>query len=111
MSSTVPSLTPHPPPDPAEALSMSHISEILGTSSLSDEEIQQLIEQLLEKMNANAEWEAVSWASIPYATLSHFFNSVIISYAPCVCGSDNKDQTPAVHSNYRQPSVIRVLIC
>lgn len=46
--------------DSAEALPASRISEIVGASSLSDDDIQQLIEQLLEKMNANAEWQAVS---------------------------------------------------
>lgn len=41
-------------------VSASRITEILGASSLTDEEIQQLIELLLEKSNANSEWEAVS---------------------------------------------------
>ena len=42
------------------AQSVSHISEILSASPLSDEEIQRLIELLLEKSNDNSEWEAVS---------------------------------------------------
>ncbi len=38
----------------------SRITDILDASSLSDGEIQRLIELLLEKSNANEEWEAVS---------------------------------------------------
>lgn len=41
-------------------LPASRINDIVGASSLSDEEIQRLIELLLEKSNANSEWEAVS---------------------------------------------------
>jgi len=39
---------------------MSRITGILEASSLSDGEIQRLIELLLEKSNANEEWEGVS---------------------------------------------------
>ena len=39
---------------------MSRITDILEASSLSDGEIQRLIELLLEKSNANEEWEGVS---------------------------------------------------
>ena len=43
-----------------DVLPASRITDIVGASSLSDEEIQRLIELLLEKSNANAEWEGVS---------------------------------------------------
>lgn len=43
-----------------EALPASRIVDIVTASSLSDDDIQQLIDQLLEKMNTNAEWQAVS---------------------------------------------------
>ena len=39
---------------------VSRITEILGASSLTDEEIEALIGLLLEKSNMNSEWEAVS---------------------------------------------------
>ena len=45
-------------PDKDEGLPASRISDILGASSLSDEDIQQLIQELFEKMNANTEWQA-----------------------------------------------------
>ena len=38
----------------------SRITDIVGASTLTDDEIQQLIEVLLQKSNANSEWEAVS---------------------------------------------------
>ena len=41
-------------------LPASRILEIVGASPLSDDDIQQLIEQLLEKRNTNAEWQEVS---------------------------------------------------
>lgn len=44
----------------AEMLPASRILEIVGASPLSDDDIQQLIEQLLEKRNTNAEWQEVS---------------------------------------------------
>ena len=44
--------------DKDEGLPASRISDILGASSLSDEDIQQLIQELFDKMNANAEWQA-----------------------------------------------------
>lgn len=43
-------------------LPASRILEIVGASPLSDDDIQQLIEQLLEKRNTNAEWQEVSGA-------------------------------------------------
>ena len=46
-------------PDGVEALPASRISDIVIASSLSDEDIQQLMDVLLEKMNTNAEWQAV----------------------------------------------------
>ena len=45
--------------DGVEALPASRISDIVISSSLSDEDIQQLMDVLLEKMNTNAEWQAV----------------------------------------------------
>lgn len=48
--------------DSAEMLPASRILEIVGASPLSDDDIQQLIEQLLEKRNTNAEWQEVSGA-------------------------------------------------
>ena len=47
------------PLDGVEALPASRISDIVISSSLSDEDIQQLMDVLLEKMNTNAEWQAV----------------------------------------------------
>ena len=47
------------PSDGVEALPASRISDIVSVSSLSDEDIQQLMDVLLEKMNTNAEWQAV----------------------------------------------------
>lgn len=47
------------PLDGIEALPASRISDIVSVSSLSDEDIQQLMDVLLEKMNTNAEWQAV----------------------------------------------------
>ena len=46
--------------DGLEALPASRISDIVMASSLSDEDIQQLMDVLLEKMNTNAEWQEVS---------------------------------------------------
>ena len=53
------SLSLSPPLDGVEALPASRISDIVISSSLSDEDIQQLMDVLLEKMNTNAEWQAV----------------------------------------------------
>ena len=36
----------------------SRISAVVDVSSLSDDDIQQLIEQLMGKLNANSEWQA-----------------------------------------------------
>ena len=45
--------------DAVDALPASRISDIVVSSSLSDEDIQQLMDVLLEKMNTNAEWQEV----------------------------------------------------
>lgn len=50
----------HTHTDSQDVISASRITDIVGGSSLTDEEIQRLIELLLEKSNANAEWEGVS---------------------------------------------------
>ncbi len=51
----------YPPPvvSPDDGLSVTRIAEIVSASPLSDDDIQQLVSALLEKMNTNAEWEAV----------------------------------------------------
>ncbi len=43
-----------------DGLPVSRITEIVGASPLTDDDIQQLVSVLLEKMNTNSEWEAVS---------------------------------------------------
>lgn len=43
-----------------DGLPAARIVDIVNASSLSDEEIEPLIELLLAKSNANSEWEAVS---------------------------------------------------
>lgn len=45
---------------PGDGLPVSRITEIVSASSLSDDDIQQLMSTLLEQMNTNSEWEAVS---------------------------------------------------
>ena len=59
--------TPHTPhtPGEVEGLSASRISDIVTASSLTDEEIQNLIDKLLEMMEANAEWKGVSKYILP----------------------------------------------
>lgn len=47
-----------------EALPAARIADIVTASSLSDDDIQQLIDRLLDKMNTNAEWQGVS-SSLP----------------------------------------------
>ncbi len=54
--------------DGVEALPASRISDIVTSSSLSDEDIQQLMDVLLEKMNTNAEWQAVGDNHYPIYT-------------------------------------------
>lgn len=43
-----------------DGLPAARIADIVSASSLTDEEIEPLIELLLEKSNTNSEWEAVS---------------------------------------------------
>lgn len=47
-----------------DGLSVTRITEIVGASPLTDDDIQQLLSVLLEKMNTNSEWEAVSGVSL-----------------------------------------------
>ncbi len=51
----------YPPPvaSPDDGLPASRIADIVSASPLSDDDIQQLVSALLEKMNTNSEWEAV----------------------------------------------------
>lgn len=58
-----------------EALPAARIADIVTASSLSDDDIQQLIDQLLDKMNTNAEWQGVS-----SSLLSPFF--FLFSFSP-----------------------------
>lgn len=64
------------------AQSVSHVTEILAASSLSDEEIQRLIELLLEKSNTNNEWEAVSL--LCYATYLRRYVGLLHMYTACL---------------------------
>lgn len=66
-------------PDSQDVLPASRISAIVGASSLTDEEIQWLIGQLLEKSKANSEWEAVSRPTMSFLKLSK------LSYLCAVC--------------------------
>jgi len=65
--------------DFGEGMPVTRISEIVSASPLSDDDIQQLVSVLLEKMNTNSEWEAVSWPIFPITTNS-VFNTVQILY-------------------------------
>lgn len=58
-----------------DVLPASRIEDIVTASSLTDEEIQPLIELLLEKSNANSEWEAVSAERSP----------LVCNGVSCVC--------------------------
>ena len=59
-------VTKPPFTDAVEGMPVSKISEIVGASPLSDDDVQELIEQLLEKMTMNAEWQGVSQKSLTH---------------------------------------------
>ena len=54
-----------------EALPASRIFDIVNSSSLSDDDIQHLIDQLLQMMNANAEWRGVSAQCLMHSVHVH----------------------------------------
>ena len=67
-------------PDSPDALPASRITDIVGASTLTDEEIQWLIGLLLEKSKANSEWEAVSVLQCVCVRYEHA--QCVASYAP-----------------------------
>ena len=77
-----------------EALPISRLADIVSASSMSDEDIQVLLELLFDKLGTNAEWEDASLRSESAKTLKkhntelqkRYEEGVCVCVCVCVCG-------------------------